>query len=350
MRISQVEWVPYDRRRDKSRGKPRHTLAVHVVADNGAEGVCDLPMWHRDSCGEPLRQQITDLILGRDPLEREAIWSDLYARGCSLPLISHVDVALWDLYGRIEGKPVHALLGTRRDRIAVYKSTPFNVGPPQAYAEDALRTKQQGYRGYKIHPYRVWDGPNDAEKDIPAYIAVREAVGPDWPLMCDNYYSYDYDQALRVGRVLEELGYAWYESPMPEDDDWLERYVRLCGELEIPVCAPETAPGAHDVRVRWIRKGATDMGRLDVFYGGFTSCWKTAQACIEAGIPMDLHCALFPHLQVFGATSETLIPYMEGYGAAMDYELDADGCTPIPQGPGMGYELDWGFIRASATA
>jgi L-alanine-DL-glutamate epimerase-like enolase superfamily enzyme len=348
MRIERVEWIEYDRRQDKTRGKAQHTLVCRILTDDGTEGVCELPMWHRDRSAAPQRQEVTAALLGKDPLQREAIWGELYAAKLSLPLLSYADVALWDLAGRIEGKPVHALLGTTRDRIAVYKSSPFNVGPPEAYAEDAVASKEAGYRGYKIHPYRDWNGRNDPENDIPVYRAVREAVGPDWPLMCDNYWSYEsYDEARRVGRVLEELNYTWYESPMPENDEWLERYVRLCEELDIPVCAPETAPGAHDVRIRWIEAGATDMGRLDVFYGGLTSCWIVAQECERRGIPMDLHCALWPHLQVFGATTEATVPYMEGYGGAMDYELDTEGCVAIPQDPGMGYELDWGFIHAS---
>ena len=64
---------------------------------------------------------------------------------------------------------------------------------------------------------------------------------------------------------------------MPENDDWIDRYVRLRKVIKTPLCAPETAEGAHEVRIRWIEAGATDMGRLDVFYGGFTSCWKVAQ-------------------------------------------------------------------------
>lgn len=347
MKIVQVEWTEYDQRRDKTQGTPRGWLVVRIVADDGAEGVCDLPLWHRNQCGAAERQRITEAIQGRNPLDREGIWNDLYARKLSLPVISYADVALWDMAGRMAGKPVHALLGTKRNRIVVYKSTPFNVGPPEAYAEDAAKTQAQGFRGYKIHPYRDWHGPNDAEKDVPVYRAVREAVGPDWPLMCDNYWSYDYGQAVRVGHVLEELNYAWYESPMPENDEWLERYVRLCAEFRIPICAPETAEGAHDVRIRWIEAGATDMGRLDVFYGGFTSCWKVAQECERRGILMDLHCDLWPHLQVFGATTEQTIPYMEGYGGTMRYDLDADGCITLPQEPGMGYRLDWDFIRGS---
>ena len=59
-------------------------------------------------------------------------------------------------------------------------------------------------------------------------------------------------------------------------------------------------------------------------YGGFTSCCKVAQECERRGIPTDLHGALWPHLQVFGATTDAIIPYMEGYGGAMDYELDWD--------------------------
>ncbi len=349
MKIARVEWIEYDRRTDRTQGKPKRSLVCRIVADDGAEGVCDLPMWHGDRCGADLRAPVTAALLGRDPLAREELWNDLYAARLSLVLISYADVALWDLAGRLEGKPVHALLGegTQRKRIAVYKSTPFNVGPPQAYADDAVRTREEGYRGYKIHPYRDWQGPNDAEKDIPVYIAVREAVGDDWPLMCDNFWSYDFDQALRVGHVLDGLGYAWYESPMPENDQWIDRYVRLRQELRTPICAPETAEGAHEVRARWLDAGATDMGRLDVFYGGITSCWKVAKDCQRRGVAMDLHCALWPHLQVFGATTDAAIPYMEGYGGAMRYELDADGCVAIPDAPGVGYDLDWEFIRAA---
>lgn len=346
MKIAETEWIVYDRQHDRDRGNPKLFLVLCLRADDGAEGCCDLPMWHRDACRAEERRKFGPLLLGKDPLERDAIWQMLYGRGLSLPLISYVDVALWDLYGRVEGKPVHALLGTRRDKIAVYNSTPFNVGPPQAYAEDAVRCKERGFRGYKIHPYRVWDGENDADKDVPVYRAVREAVGSGFPLMCDNYYSYDFDEAVHVGKVLDELDYMWYESPMPENDEWLDRYVALRGEVRTPICAPETAPGAHETRIRWIERGATDMGRLDVFFGGFTSCWKTAVACRKAGIPMDLHCALFPHMQVFGATSEELIPYMEGYAYDRCYDIDEDGYTPIPQGPGMAFDLDWDFIRA----
>jgi L-alanine-DL-glutamate epimerase-like enolase superfamily enzyme len=165
--------------------------------------------------------------------------------------------------------------------------------------------------------------------------------------MADNFLSYTYDEAVQVGQVLDDLAYTWYESPMPETDDWMDRYVRLREQVRLPVVAPETNPAAHDARIRWIEAGATDMGRLDVFFGGLTSCWKVVQACERAGIPMDLHCSLYPHLQIMAATSEARLPYLEDYGEPLPWEMDAEGYLPLPQGVGVGFDLDWDFIEAN---
>jgi L-alanine-DL-glutamate epimerase-like enolase superfamily enzyme len=230
--------------------------------------------------------------------------------------------------------------------VKVYRSTQFNIGPPERYAEYALECKERGYQGYKIHPYRIWDGKNNPDKDIPVYRAVREAVGPDYALMSDNFLSYNYEEAVHVGKILDELDYKWYESPMPETDEWMDSYVKLRQVVDLPVCTVETSKGAHDTRIRWIQAAACDIALLDVFFGGITSCIKTGIACEEAGIRMQLHCNLYPHIQVFGATSEELLPYMEDYGEPLHWDLGSDGCVSVPQTSGVSYQLDWDFIEA----
>jgi L-alanine-DL-glutamate epimerase-like enolase superfamily enzyme len=132
---------------------------------------------------------------------------------------------------------------------------------------------------------------------------------------------------------------------MPETDDWIESYVKVRQKVNLPVCTVETSAGAHDTRIRWIQAGACDIALLDVFFGGITSCIKTGIACEEAGIRMQLHCNIYPHIQVFGATSEELLPYMEDYGEPLHWELGSDGCVSVPQNPGVGYELDWQLIE-----
>jgi L-alanine-DL-glutamate epimerase-like enolase superfamily enzyme len=346
IKIADLEWILYDRRQNKTEGRIHPYMVLRITTDNGAQGVCALPTWHSQSGGPELKS-FSELLMGKNPLDREGIWEMLYSKDLPLAPISYVDVALWDLYGKMEGKPIHTLLGTRREKVKVYRSTQFNIGPPERYAEYAVECKERGYQGYKIHPYRVWDGENDPDKDIPIYYAVRDAVGSDYNVMSDNFHSYNYEESVRVGKILDELDYTWYESPMPENDEWIESYAKLRQQVNLPVCTVETAKGAHDTRIRWIQAEACDIALIDVFYGGITSCLKTGIACEEAGIRLQIHCNMYPHIQVFGATSEDLLPYLEDYGEQLHWELDKDGCVTVPQTPGVGYELDWEFIEDS---
>jgi L-alanine-DL-glutamate epimerase-like enolase superfamily enzyme len=162
--------------------------------------------------------------------------------------------------------------------------------------------------------------------------------------MSDNFLSYNYEESLRVGKILDDLNYTWYESPMPEDEAWIKPYARLREQVQLPVATVETSKGAHDTRIRWIEAGACDIAILDVFFGGITSCLKTGIACEEAGIRLQLHCNLYPHIQVFGATSEDLLLYLEDYGEPLHWDLGSDGCVSVPHTPGVGFPFDWDFI------
>ena len=143
--IAEVEWFLYDRRADRDRGPVKPSLAVRVTADDGAEGACDLPLWNRREYRVENQQGIESTLLGRDPFDREGIWESLYAQQCPLFLLSCVDVALWDLFGRVEGQPVHALLGTQRDQVKAYRSTQFNIGPP-----GDLRGRRGAHEGARL--------------------------------------------------------------------------------------------------------------------------------------------------------------------------------------------------------
>ena len=135
---------------------------------------------------------------------------------------------------RDEGLPVHRLLGTRRDSLPAYASS-STLTSIEDYEEQALASKAMGYRGYKMHP------PKDRSLHIPMLERVRKAVGDDFPLMYDPAAIYSYQEALKVGRVLEELGYLWFEDPLPVDD--LYGYARLCADLDIMVMSTEYAWG-----------------------------------------------------------------------------------------------------------
>lgn len=362
-RISRIEWIVYDTGLRGPDNRSRERCAVRITATSGVQGWADFPGWTTPD--DEAARLIKDTLLGRDPDNHDNLWRQLYQDGLSLGTLGAVDVALWDLRGRIENKPVHALLGTKRQKAKTYMTTGFNLGEPAEYAEHAVACKESGVHGIKVHPYIEWGagtgGPANAGspgKDMNAYNAVREAVGPDYPCMADNYGTYTLDQALRVGRLLDELDYAWYESPMPEGDEWLDRYVTLTKELKTPVCAPETHPGSYADRLSWIESAACDICRIDVHLGGFTACLELALACEAAGIPLELHSVgpdAYPHLQLIGATTESLIQYLEILSLSREARLqpgratlepvfDEQGYVAIPNTPGMGLELDWKYI------
>ncbi|MFW5864185.1 MAG: enolase C-terminal domain-like protein [bacterium] len=155
---------------------------------------------------------------------------------------------------------------------------------------------------------------------------------------------HEYDEALRVGKVMDELDYYWYESPMPESDEYIAQYIELKKHIRTPLIGGETAPDAHEKRFEWLHAGATDWGRLDIFNGGLTSCFLVTIECEKMGLPMDLHCAMYPHINVFAATSEDLIPFVGGYGVPLWTNPDAKGYLPISDHIGVGDEPDLDFV------
>jgi L-alanine-DL-glutamate epimerase-like enolase superfamily enzyme len=352
MQIQRIDRIDCDTGQTHRDGSPRPERFVRLTTDTGIQGsACWL--WPDNDTPEDWRRA-EDLLIGKDPSQTETIWQDLWDADVRGITQSMIDVALWDILGRAAGKPVHALLGTKRHRIKAYVSSPFNVGggKPAAYAEEALRIRDEGFHGYKIHPTHgeEWGRGKaacDLETDLAIARAVGEAIGddPDFALMWDNYHTYSYAEAIRVGRELERLGFLWYESPIWEEDEDMCDYVRLCEELEITVCAPEVNDGAHMSRLRWMEAGACDMNRIDFQYGGFTSCLAVTRACEAAGMSLDLHTGYCMHLQVFAATTDETIPYIEHYATSSSVQFE-DGYALVPQTPGMGLELDWGKLEA----
>jgi len=363
LRISNIEWVLYRTGRQQADGQPEYRCAVRATSACGAQGWADLT--GSAMADSTTASSIRDFVLGLDPADVETIWQRLYERGIPLVTLSGVDIALWDLLARIDGKPVHSLLGAKRQNVPVYASTGFNLGEPQKYAEFALASKEQGVYGCKIQPYvdsgAGGNGPANAgfpDRDMAAYEAARQAVGPDYPLMADNACSYTFNDALRVGQRLDDLKYEWYQSPMPEDDDWLDKYVALAAGLTTPICAPATNPGSYTSRARWIQAKGCDIAAIDAHHGGFTACRKLAATCEAAGIPLqllDIGSDSYPHLQLIATVAPSLIKCIEVRSlsretavqpgrTAPEPTFDDQGSIAIPQTPGMGLELDWKYI------
>lgn len=380
MKITDLQVIPFTvSRRDFRNGEllPEREAVqtvTRVITDEGPEGFYLGGHGHGDHDGltaderSTLEGRVRDLLLGQDPFDRERFWHWLWTANLPENLLSVVDMALWDLQGRAFGVPVHKLLGGCRDKAKAYASTFPNMGSPEVYAQHAVQCREEGYRAYKIHPYYFWDPdsgqadpgrPSHVDWDLKACRAVREAVGESMVLMYDPWGTYrTYEEAYRVGRALEEMGFYWYEHPMPEYR--VETYVKLARELSIPILSPEIAAGSIYTRADWIHRGASDMSRIDVLRGGITGCHKMAAICEAFGVRCEMHMSGWGNLQILGATSEDVCEYYERgllalgvdcntpapYLEALPDPLDPDGCVPIPQEPGLGYRLRWDYIDA----
>ena len=302
-----------------------------------------------------LIQALKPVVLGQDPLERERLYQAMCqrSRATTLRAIGAVDVALWDVAGKVAGLPIHQLRGSYRDRVPAYASSAV-LESPKAYAEEAARFKAEGWTAYKIHP------PTDPAIDIEVCRAVRKAVGDAYTLMLDSTWAYQYPEALRVGRAIEELGFYWYEDPLADDD--IYNYVKLKAQLHIPILATEYSPGGFTAFAPWIVACATDFLRGDVAVkGGITALVKTAHLAEAFHMNFEVHHGgnslnNVANLHVIMAIRnceffEVLLPAgTQKYGLVNDIEVGSDGLVHASEGAGLGAEIDFALIERSTLS
>jgi L-alanine-DL-glutamate epimerase-like enolase superfamily enzyme len=314
---------------------------LRVVTDEGIDG------WalsdHGHIVADVVRRCLVGAVKGEDPLLKERLWRRVWDidRGEELPIyaLGLLDVALWDITGKVADMPLYRLLGGARDRCPAYASTA--TWPTQG---DYLRRAEQcvavGFRAIKLH---AW---GDADADARLALALRQHVGPEIALMYDGSARFRYEEALRLGRVLEEARFLWYEEPMVEFNIW--QYERLCRDLDIPVLAPETADGAHYNAADFVVHNATDVLRTSAEYkGGITGAMRIAHLADSFGINAEVHgeglasihlCCAIPNTRYYEAFVVE-DPVAES-GERGELVLDGDGCVHPPERPGLGWTVD----------
>ena len=274
-------------------------------------------------------------------------------RQASIQAIGAVDICLWDINGKVAGQPIHRLLGTCKDAVPAYSGTAFHETAAE-YVEEALRFKDLGWTAHKLHPH------GEPHADVELCRAVREAVGDDFTLMLDSMWAYQYADALRVGRAIEELAYYWYEDPLAEED--IYNYVDLGQKLDIPIMCTEYAPGRFPAWPRGSCSGpptssaatspspaasrrsfasatlAEGFGmRCELHHGG-NSLNNVANLHVTMAVPNCEYYELFP------CTGANM------YGLVRDIEVDAAGMVHAPAEPGLGYPIDWDLVNRERTA
>ena len=324
---------------------------VTVETDAGVSGNAFLGSSRvgADHYAPALVQFLKPMLIGRDPLDIGAIWRDMWKmnRSVSTNAIGAVDICLWDINGKVAGQPIHRLLGTCKKSVPVYSSTAYWKTTGE-YVEEALRFKDMGWTAHKIHPH------GDPAFDVKICEAARDAVGGDVKLMLDSMWAYQYEDALRVGRAIEDLDFYWYEDPLVEED--IYSYVKLHQKLDIPIMSTEYAPGKFYGMATWITQYANDFLRGDVnVIGGITPMVRLCHLAEGFNMKCEIHhggnslnnvanlhvtmavpnCEFFEFFPCTGANM---------FGLTEDIDMTG-GVVHAPTKPGLGYEIDWERLK-----
>ena len=311
-----------------------------------------------------VKMAASEFLLGRDPLERELIWQDLWRafRTTDHLGVGPIDVALWDLAGKHYGDSVSGLLGGYRDTVPAYASTymgdsePDGLSTPAAYADFAEECLDRGYSGYKIHPF------GEYERDVDLVHAVGERVGDEMDLMLDPANEYrTYAEALEVGRALDEQGFYWYEDPFSDAGESLHFARRLVNKLDTPLLGGEHARTGPFGTANMLSEDVFEYIRGDAhFDGGITGVMKLAHVAESFGVDIELHVGGPSHLHCMSAIRNSnyfehgllhpKVDWMANQGFTDDVEtIDSNGEIPVPTGDGLGVEIDWEFVEANQT-
>jgi L-alanine-DL-glutamate epimerase-like enolase superfamily enzyme len=309
-------------------------------------------------------------LIGKNALERERIWNDLKRalRKHDKFGIGPIDMALWDIAGKAYQAPVCELLGGWRDRLPAYASTFHGdengaLDSPEAFGDFAVQCREMGYKAFKIHGW----GNGPIAREVETVLATRKAVGEGMDLMIDPGCEYEnWADALRVGKACDEADYFWYEDPYK--DGGLSSYAhrKLRQLIRTPILLGEHVRGM-ELRVDQLIAEGTDFVRADTDYdGGITGVMKLAHVAEGFGVDLEIHapghaprhCMAairntnyyelgLVNPKVAGWKSQNRI-HADGYSDDLD-AIDSDGSVPVPDGPGLGMNLDWDWLKAVET-
>jgi D-galactarolactone cycloisomerase len=338
----------------------RGCLLVGIHTDDGTTG------WGEAVPFPGIRELIADglapRLIGRNPVEIQRTWRNPWMVPYQSALaVSAVDVALHDLWGKAIGVPIHQLYGGAfRHLVPAYASAGLylkDVDPAAHWPEEARGLVDRGFPAIKI---RI--GRYDADYELPLLRKLRESVPADVRLMVDAWGSYTLPTALRVGRELGDLGYYWFEEPLPQNG--YAAYEVLTDQLDIAIAGGENTQSRAGAKELFDRR-AVDILQPDVsLCGGITDFLFMADVATLYGIrciPHSWNSAITAAASVHVAALSPEPTLMPGVDVPMmEYDTTEnllltelltepltfrDGGVVVPEGPGLGVDIDMGFVK-----
>ncbi len=341
-----------------------HTL-IAVFTDEGVTGYGSV--FTNDGLVKAALKVLEPLYRGENALEPERVSEKLHqnmfwqGRGGSIThTISGIDIALWDILGKVTGQPVGRLLGGRyRERVRPYAS--ILMEEPAALADHLTQLRGEGFRAFKIGWGPFGRVSNALDEKIVR--AAREAIGDGWLMVdaggSDAHWHQGYKWALRTAEMLAEYDVYWFEEALVPDA--LEDYVALRRAAPLPIAGGEVLTRRQAFQP-WLQAGAFDIVQPDVTkVGGISEERRIGWMAQENGVRFIPHgwntaLGLAADLQLASAFANTdFVEYLTGSPyidaiVATPWQLDAEGMLPISNAPGLGIELDMDALARFSDA
>lgn len=300
-----------------------------------------------------IEDYLGNLVIGRNPLEYEAIWQTLYRQSRRLGLgvnsmaMAAIDVAVWDLMGKAYGQPLWRLVGGARPRIASYISE-INMAAGDTVGDLLRRVDDYIAQGYRTVKMKI--GHEDIEEDIERIRRVQEKLGRGGKLLVDLNQKWSAAEARSKGARLDGLGLGWIEEPILCNDIAGHRALRQ--SIRTPIALGESLYSKQQF-LQYLQAEAVDIVQADVaFVGGITEWLKVAHLADTFGKPVAPHFLMELSLQLLcGVPNGLMLENVIG-GSLTELGLLAEPIrvegaigTP-PDRPGHGIVLDMDAIRA----
>jgi galactonate dehydratase len=337
------------------------SMLVKIETDEGltgiGEGQCPVSP---EVAATVVARILRPLLIGESPEKSDMLWNRMYQAmnnrghytGFMLHAIAAVDLALWDLRGKILDRPVASLLGgAYRNQIPAYVSG-VRGDTLEDKAATALSFVQKGFAAFKTN---VGFG---LEKDYELVRTLSEAVGDKCRLMVDVLWKYDVPDAIRLGRFLQEQGCFWIEAPTSPED--VAGHAEIARALDMAVAAGETETTRYQF-LRWLSERALDIAQPDVARCGITETRKIADLAEAFHVPVALHSGILlgPGIAATSHVASSIpnLIYQEYQPVMLEMANRMlkrpirceGGCFSLPEGPGLGVEVDEEALAAYVT-